>query len=74
MPTRLVLVLEITIAGTPPILNTVGLLRSVPVMVTRVPTLPLAGLIEVIAGGGNCAVLAKTLGFVHISKSRIVKI
>ena len=55
-------------------LNAVGLLRSVPVMVTRVPTLPLIGLIEVIAGGGNCAVVAKTLGYVPISKSRIVKI
>lgn len=55
-------------------LNAVGLLRSVPVMVTRVPTLPLTGLIEVIAGGGNSAAVAKTLGYVHITKRRAIKI
>jgi uncharacterized membrane protein HdeD (DUF308 family) len=43
MPTRLVPLSDITMAVTPPIVKAVGLLRLVPVMVTTVPTAPVAG-------------------------------
>lgn len=49
-PTSCVPVFETTMAATPPILNAVGLPKLVPVMVTRVPTGPCAGLNEVIVG------------------------
>jgi len=42
--------LETTTAVTPPMLNEAGLPRFVPVMVTSVPTGPVVGLNEVIAG------------------------
>jgi hypothetical protein len=48
--TKLVPVLLIAIAATPPIVIAVGLLKLVPVIVTKVPTEPLAGANEVIVG------------------------
>ena len=53
IPTRLVPVLEMTMAALPPIVKAVGVPRLVPVMVTNVPTGPLVGLKEVIVGGGT---------------------
>ena len=50
IPTRLVPVLEMTMAAVPPMVKAVGVSRLVPVMVTNVPTEPLDGLKEVIAG------------------------
>ena len=50
IPTRLVPVLEMTMAALPPIVKAVGVPRLVPVMVTNVPTGPLVGLKEVIVG------------------------
>ena len=50
IPTRLVPVLEITMAAVPPMVKAVGVPRSVPVMVTNVPTCPLVGLNEMIVG------------------------
>jgi hypothetical protein len=50
-PTNCEPVLEIAIAETPPIVNAVGLPRLVPVMVTKVPTDPMAGVKDVIVGG-----------------------
>jgi hypothetical protein len=50
IPTRLVPVLEMTMAAVPPMVKAVGVPRVVPVMVTNVPTGPLDGLKEVIAG------------------------
>ena len=52
IPTRLVPVLEMTMAAVPPMVKAVGVPRLVPVMVTNVPTGPLAGLKEVITGAG----------------------
>jgi hypothetical protein len=40
IPTRLLPVLEITMAFAPPILKMDGLVKFVPVIVTRVPTAP----------------------------------
>jgi hypothetical protein len=51
-PTRLVPVLEMTMAAVPPMVKAVGVPRLVPVMVTNEPTGPLAGLKEVITGAG----------------------
>jgi len=42
--------LEITIAAVPPMVKAVGLLKLVPVIVTSVPTGPLAGVKEVMVG------------------------
>jgi hypothetical protein len=53
IPTRLVPVLEMTMAAVPPMVKAVGIPRLVPVMVTKVPTEPLAGLKEVIRGAGK---------------------
>jgi hypothetical protein len=50
MPTRESLLPETSIADTPPMVKAVGLLRLVPVMVTNVPTGPLAGLKDVMVG------------------------
>ena len=50
IPTKLVPVLEMTMAAVPPMVKAVGVSRLVPVMVTNVPTEPLAGVKEVIAG------------------------
>jgi len=50
IPTRLVPVLEMTMAAVPPMVKAVGVPRLVPVMVTNVPTGPLDGLKEVIVG------------------------
>ena len=50
MATKLVPVLDITIALTPPMLRAVGMFKLVPVMVTRVPGAPLEGLKEVMVG------------------------
>ena len=50
IPTRLVPVLEITMAAVPPMVKAVGVPRSVPVMVTNVPTCPLVGLNEMLVG------------------------
>lgn len=47
-------VLLIVIAGTPPMLTT-GLLKAVPVMVTRLPTGPLSGLKDIKVGGSTVA-------------------
>jgi hypothetical protein len=52
IPTRLVPVLEMTMAAVPPIVKAVGVPRLVPVRATNVPTGPLAGLKEVITGAG----------------------
>ena len=49
-PTSWVPVLVTTSAEVPPMVKAVGLLRLVPVMVTSVPTGPVAGLKEVMAG------------------------
>jgi len=51
--------LETTIAAVPPMVKAVGLLKLVPVMVTRVPTEPLAGVKEVIVGADE------TVGALH---------
>jgi hypothetical protein len=48
--TRVVPLFEMGIAATPPIETLVGLLRLVPVMVTKVPTAPLSGTKLVIEG------------------------
>jgi hypothetical protein len=50
IPTKLLPVFDTTIAATPPMVKAVGLLRLVPVIVTNVPTGPLAGLKDVIMG------------------------
>jgi hypothetical protein len=50
MPTKVVPSLDTAIASTPPIGKAVGLLRLVPVMVTKVPTGPKAGVKEVMVG------------------------
>ncbi len=50
IPTKDVLVLETTMAVAPPIVKAVGLPKLVPVMVTKVPGQPLAGLKELIVG------------------------
>ncbi len=53
IPTRVVPVLEMTMAAVPPMVKAVGVPRLAPVMVTNVPTGPLAGLKEVMTGGGK---------------------
>jgi hypothetical protein len=50
MATRVVPLLLIGIAGTPPIIIAVGLLKLVPVIVTRVPTGPVAAEKDIIVG------------------------
>ena len=50
MPTRLVPLLEITMAAVPPMVNAVGLVKFVPVIVTNEPTGPLEGLNDIIVG------------------------
>ncbi len=50
MPTSVIPELEITMAVVPPIVKAVGLLKLVPVIVTSVPTGPLAGVKEVMVG------------------------
>ena len=40
MPTSVVPLLETTMAAAPPMVNAVGVLKSVPVIVTKVPTAP----------------------------------
>jgi len=55
-PTTVEPELETTIAGTPPIVNKVGLLKLVPLMVTKVPTGPHSGEIEEIAGWAKITV------------------
>jgi len=50
MPTSVVPLSDTTMADTPPMVNAVGVLRLVPVIVTSVPTGPLAGLKEVMVG------------------------
>ena len=57
IPTSVVPLLETTIAVTPPMVKAVGLPRSVPVMVTSVPTAPLDGLKEMMVGA--CAITPK---------------
>ena len=52
MPTNVVPLLDTTIAGIPPIVNDDGLLKFVPVMLTRVPTGPVAGVKAVMTGNG----------------------
>jgi hypothetical protein len=59
-PTRLVPVLETTIAVSPPMLKAVGLPRLAPVTVTKVPTGPRAGANEVIDGDAANAVRTNT--------------
>lgn len=54
--TTAVPVFEITIAAVPPILTPVGLESPVPLIVTKVPTEPLEGLKDVMAGGWANAV------------------
>jgi hypothetical protein len=54
-PTNVVPVLDTTIALAPPIVKAVGLPILVPIIVTSVPTAPLAGLNEVIVGGSAFA-------------------
>ena len=61
-PTSWVPVLEITRAVVPPIVKAVGLSRLVPVMVTRVPTGPLAGVKEVMVGAGAAGSYAPMVG------------
>ncbi len=51
--TKLVPVLLIGIAATPPIVIAVGLFKFVPVIVTKVPTGPVVEVNEVMVGG-NC--------------------
>ena len=50
IPTSFVAVLDTTMAAVPPMVKAVGLPRLVPVMVTSVPGLPLAGEKELIVG------------------------
>ena len=50
IPTRLVPVLEMTMAAVPPMVKAVGVSRLVPSMVTNVPTEPLLGENDVIVG------------------------
>ena len=50
IPVKVVPVLETTIAVLPPIVNAVGLLKLIPVTVTKVPTEPEVGVKEIIAG------------------------
>jgi hypothetical protein len=56
--TKTVPVFEIIIAFWPPIASAVGLLKFVPFMVTNVPTAPLEGLNDVIAGPDIIILLA----------------
>ena len=51
MATKVLPSLEITIAGTPPIVNAVGLVKLVPDIVTKVPTVPEVGAKELMVGG-----------------------
>ena len=51
-PTNVVPLLDTTMAGIPPIVNDDRLLKFVPVIVTRVPTGPVAGVKAVMAGSG----------------------
>jgi hypothetical protein len=66
MATKLVPVLETTIAVAPPIVKAVGFSRLVPVMVTKLPTDPLEGVKDVMVGGGGGAVTALPLAGVVI--------
>ena len=50
IPTKEVPVLETTMAVAPPIVKAVGLPKLVPVMVTKVPGLPLEGVKDVMVG------------------------
>lgn len=50
IPTTLVLVPDMRMAATPPIVNAVGLVKLLPFMITKVPTAPLAGEKELIVG------------------------
>jgi hypothetical protein len=50
MPTSVVPELEIAIAAVPPMVKAAGALKLVPMMVTSVPTGPLAGVKEVMVG------------------------
>jgi hypothetical protein len=69
MPTSVVPLFDTTMAALPPILNSVGLLRLVPVIVTRVPTGPLAGLNEVIVVPG---VAYAPIPIRHMTTKRII--
>ena len=55
MPTKVVEVLDTTIAVVPPIVKTEGLAKPAPVIVTNVPTGPLEGVNEeiIVPGEGN---------------------
>ena len=57
MPTSVVPLFETAIAEVPPIVNAVGVLKLVPVIVTRVPTGPDEGVNELMVGG--CALTLK---------------
>jgi hypothetical protein len=50
IPTRVVPVLDTTMAAVPPMVKAVGVPRLVPVMVTKVPGLPLVGLNPLMVG------------------------
>jgi len=57
--TKVVPLLETVMAATPPMLGAVGLLRLVPVMVTKVPMGPDVGLKEVMVGAGVAVFIPK---------------
>jgi hypothetical protein len=52
IPTNVVALFETAIAETPPIVKDDGVVKLVPVIVTKVPTVPVAGVNDVIVGAG----------------------